>query len=126
MTNRTAEPTSKTKVTLWTDGGWTRWTCHFATCDQVIAYVKRRNEGLDVLDRSRVNVDPIVFDSQVNWPEDIVVTTFPEVGPFTPDQLRLLDYLCPTCHHGMSAELCMDPVGDNHWGSMADEMARGW
>jgi hypothetical protein len=35
--------------------------------------------------------------------------------------------LYPQCHHGMSADLCMDPYGDNHFGTREQEMAReGW
>jgi len=119
----TAEPRANTTVVLWKDGGWTRWTAHFADADQVIAYLDRRNAGLDVLDRNRVNVDPIYFDGQANWPEDIVVETFPPAGPLTPSQLRLLDYLNPTCEHGMSAVLCMGPM---HYPSREQEMAMGW
>jgi hypothetical protein len=122
----TTEPRAKTTVELWKDGGWTRWTAHFADADQALAYIARRNEGLDVLDRERVNIDPLFFDPQLNWAGDVVVETFPPAGPLTPSQLRLMDYLNPTCHHGMSADLCMDPYGDNHWGTMDQEMARGW
>ena len=119
----TTEPASKTTVTLWKDGGWTRWTAHFATADQAIAYVERRNAGVDVLDHARVNLEEVVFDSQVNWPEDIVATTFPATGPLTPDQLRLMSYLYPQCEHGMSADLCMGP---GHFMSREQEMAMGW
>lgn len=123
MTNRTAEPKAQTAVTLWKDGGWTRWTARFADADQVVAYVERRNEGLDVLDRERVNIDPLYFDPQVNWPEDVVVETFPPAGPWTPSQLRLMDYLFPQCEHQMSAELCMGP---DHFMSADQERAMGW
>src|SRR6185312_12770085 len=122
----TAEPRAKTTVELWKDGGWTRWTAQFADADQVIAYLDRRNAGLDVLDRNRVNVDPIYFDGQNVWPEEVVVETFPPTGPLTPSQLRLMAYLFPQCHHGMDASLCMDPYGDNHFGSLEQEMAMGW
>ena len=126
MTTITAEPTSKTTVELWKDGGWTRWVAHFATADQAIAYVQGRNEGVDVLDRSRVNIDPMIRDDR-DWIGDPkIVTTFPEAGPLTPDQIRLMEYLFPQCHHGMDATLCMDPYGPNHWGTMEQEMARGW
>lgn len=30
-----------------------------------------------------------------------------------------------TCHHGMSADLCMDPVGPHHFGTREWEMANG-
>jgi hypothetical protein len=29
----------------------------------------------------------------------------------------------PICHHGMSASLCMDPVGEHHFGTREWEMA---
>jgi hypothetical protein len=34
----------------------------------------------------------------------------------------LLMELYPTCHHGMDAQMCMDPVGDNHWGTCEQEL----
>lgn len=44
-------------------------------------------------------------------------TTFPE----------LADTLYPTCHHGLSADLCMDPYGPHHYGTREWEMANeGW
>lgn len=119
----TAEPKAKTTVTFWKHGGWTRWTAHFADADQVLAYLDRRNAGLDVLDRERVNVEELIVEDELTGRE--VSGTFIG-GPLTPSQLRLYDHLYPTCHHGMDATMCMDPYGDNHWGTMEQEMARGW
>lgn len=39
------------------------------------------------------------------------------------DALALYDHMHPACHHGLSAELCMDPVGQNHWGTIEQELA---
>jgi len=48
-----------------------------------------------------------------------------EVSPVPETWTRTLDVLYPTCHHGLSADLCMDPVGDHHWGTREWEMAQG-
>lgn len=34
--------------------------------------------------------------------------------------------LYPTCEHGMSLSLCMDPYGDAHFGTREQELAQGW
>jgi len=34
--------------------------------------------------------------------------------------------LHPQCHHGLSADLCMDPIGEHHFGTREWEMAQGW
>ena len=117
----TTEPRAKTAVSLWKDGGWTRWNVTFADADQVLAYLERRNAGLDVLDRERVNVEELISEDELTGRE--VSRTFPEYGPLTPSQLRLLEYLYPHCHHGMDATMCMDPYGPNHWGTMEQELA---
>lgn len=39
---------------------------------------------------------------------------------------RMEEMLFPTCHHGLALELCMDPVGQNHFGTLAQEQAMGW
>lgn len=39
---------------------------------------------------------------------------------------RLDEVLHPQCHHGMSLHLCMDPYGENHFGSREQEIAMGW
>lgn len=38
---------------------------------------------------------------------DIDVEAFP----------RIVEAIWPVCHHGMSADLCMDPVGPHHFGT---------
>lgn len=40
-------------------------------------------------------------------------TTFP----------RMAAKVNPICHHGMSANLCMDPIGEHHFGTREWEMA---
>jgi hypothetical protein len=39
---------------------------------------------------------------------------------------RMADALHPQCHHGMDASLCMDPYGQNHFGTREHELANGW
>lgn len=39
---------------------------------------------------------------------------------------RLYDALYPQCHHGLGLDLCMDPYGDNHFGTREQELAAGW
>lgn len=36
---------------------------------------------------------------------------------------NLYEYFNPKCHHGLDADLCMDPYGENHFGTMIQEMA---
>lgn len=54
---------------------------------------------------------------------------------FTEEHLAPFDYetfpamaarLHPHCHHGMALDLCMDPVGEHHFGTLEQEMANGW
>jgi hypothetical protein len=51
------------------------------------------------------------------------------------DQPHLIDselypalwaYLNPICHHGLSEHLCMDPIGEHHFGTREWAMAQGW
>jgi hypothetical protein len=39
---------------------------------------------------------------------------------------QVADKLYPTCHHGMDANGCMDPLGEHHFGTREWEMAQGW
>jgi len=46
--------------------------------------------------------------------------------PFSYDAFpRVADALHPTCHHGLSLDLCMDPYGDAHFGTREQELANG-
>lgn len=53
-----------------------------------------------------------------------------ESDPVPNEYGKVLDVLYPTCHHGMSASLCMDPVGPHHYGTYEQErqdaLAGGW
>lgn len=55
---------------------------------------------------------------------------FNEAGdaPFSYETFpELATTLYPQCHHGMSAELCMDPYGEHHFGTCEQERAQfGW
>lgn len=55
----------------------------------------------------------IYFDSATHRPWS--ASTFP----------ALHDALHPTCHHGLAADLCMDPYGDYHFGTRDQELASG-
>lgn len=47
--------------------------------------------------------------------------------PFSYDAFpRMADALHPLCHHTMSLNLCMDPIGPNHFGTREQELANGW
>lgn len=46
-----------------------------------------------------------------------------EGGSVSADWHELLDFLYPTCEHGLSADLCEGP---NHYMSAAQEQAMGW
>lgn len=48
----------------------------------------------------------------------------PADAPFSGRAYPELDAaLYPLCHHGLSADLCMDPIGDHHYGTREWEMA---
>lgn len=58
----------------------------------------------------------IVFEPAREQPDLIDPERFP----------RLYRRMNPICHHGMSADLCMDPIGEHHWGTREWEMAQPW
>lgn len=39
---------------------------------------------------------------------------------------RMAAKVHPICHHGMSEDLCMDPIGEYHFGTREQEMAYSW
>lgn len=44
--------------------------------------------------------------------------------PFSYEAFPLMaEALHPTCHHGLSLQLCMDPYGDAHFGTREQELA---
>lgn len=45
-----------------------------------------------------------------------------EFEPGDPDEARLFDLLFPQCHHGLSLDLCMDPFGPHHFGTIEQEL----
>jgi hypothetical protein len=49
-----------------------------------------------------------------------------EDAPVAPKFAIVLRHLYPTCHHGLSLDLCMDAYGDNHFGTREQEMANTW
>lgn len=48
----------------------------------------------------------------------------PNYWPALSDALAAVLY--PRCHHGLDATACMDPIGEHHFGTLAQEMANGW
>jgi hypothetical protein len=49
--------------------------------------------------------------------------TIPEHLPLHARFGDLWDVQHPQCHHGMAADLCMDPYGDAHFGTREQEMS---
>ena len=86
------------KLAVRTQGGWHRFTAVFSTEAQAIGYASART--------STHIIDEI------------------EDAPIDPKHAALLDYLYPTCHHGLSLSLCGDPYGPHHFGTYEDERAR--
>ena len=80
------------------------YVAEFASGDQAVAFIER-NSGNHAF--SEIEDQPVA----------------PPVGPVTPDIIRLLDALYPTCEHGMSLALCCGP---DHFPSAAQERAMGW
>ena len=98
---------AQVKMEIVKDGGWKLIPVVFASARQAIEWMDSH-------------------DAMATWlheTEDRQITEPGRIGPFTADELELHERLYPTCHHGMSAELCMDPVGDNHWGTIEQELA---
>lgn len=87
-----------TKLEVSTQGGYHRFTVSFSTEAQALAYVGAR--------RKTHNVYEI------------------ESSPIPSDWTKLISLLYPTCHHGMSLDLCGDPVGPHHFGTYEDERRR--
>lgn len=46
------------------------------------------------------------------------------VGDFPEDWTTLDRVLFPTCHHGLSLAMCLDPIGDHHFGTAEWEKAQ--
>jgi len=53
-------------------------------------------------------------------------TEAPEAPNHLPAFPGLAAKLYPTCHHGLALDLCMDPYGENHFGTREQELAQGW
>jgi hypothetical protein len=79
------------KMNVGTQGGYHHFTVSFHTEDQALAFVGPR--------LSTHNFDQI------------------DGHPIPEGWDRLNDLLYPVCHHGLSAQMCMDPVGDHHFGT---------
>lgn len=94
-----------TKVTLecWTQGGYHRFPVTFYG-------PKAEANALAYIDR-KVAAGDFGYDEDQDQPVDY--DTMPD----------LYAKIYPTCHHGMDAHLCMDPIGQNHWGTREQEMA---
>jgi hypothetical protein len=104
-----------TEITLlaWKHGGWTKWMVTFSSITQALDYIGRKQAA---------NAEhPLEFHEHYSFDEleDHPIVPF---GPLEPAMLKLLEILRPTCHHGLSLTICMDPYGDNHWGTREQEM----
>lgn len=120
----TAEPATVITLDAAYDGGWSPFVIT-GTADQILAYVSRVNaewkRGLRG-SAGYINLDERVDDGITIGgllTDSTVVPTF-AFGPLTPGDYRLLDYLYPTCEHGMSATSCYGP---DHFMSREQEMA---
>jgi hypothetical protein len=82
-----------------------QYSATFVSDDVAAQFVSRK--------RNQVNVAFVAETAAID----------PEVAPVPETWTKTLDVLYPTCHHGLSAELCMDPYGDNHWGTIEQELA---
>lgn len=86
------------KLEVRTDGGYHSFTASFSTEDQALAYVARKGS----------------------------VASFSEIEstPIPEENTKLIAMMYPTCHHGMSESLCMDPYGPHHFGTREWEMSQ--
>jgi hypothetical protein len=97
---QTGEPTSPATLVIIKDGGWTRFLATFASGDQAITWLEaKRAESMAATGTIYSGI----------WGEEDEAYPLAPVGPVTPDQERLLDYLYPRCEHGMDAQSCMGP-----------------
>lgn len=84
------------KLDVATQGGYHHFTVKFATEAQAIKYIVDHASDRNV---TEIEDEPVDLDR------------FPELNKV----------LYPTCHHGLSAQMCMDPIGDCHFGTYEQE-----
>lgn len=90
------------KLDVTTQGGYHHFTVSFATEDQAVAYIAEHAADRNVRELEDEPVDLDLYPA-------------------------LNDALYPTCHHGLSLQMCMDPIGDAHFGTYEQErMAAGY
>ena len=89
-----------------TRGGWHRYPVTFSTPYQALEFMSRKAATTTLIETSEHQIVPAG-----------------RIGPLTVGELALLDALYPSCHHGLSLELCMDPYGEHHWGTREQELA---
>lgn len=103
-------------LTFVAQGGWVQCAVTFPSAEVALATLKRWHAE---------DIAAGHGYSQVWAQEDEDSQVYPSdrIGPVSKGEFDLLDYLYPTCHHGMDLQLCMDPYGPHHWGTMEQELA---
>jgi hypothetical protein len=89
------------KLDVATEGGWHHFTVGFSTEAQAVKYIQ---------DHISTHIVSEIEDEPVD------LSLYPALN----------DALYPQCHHHMSASMCMDPYGENHFGTREQELQQGW
>jgi hypothetical protein len=114
MSSTVTEPTTRVALEIHICDQRRSYTAEFADGDQAVAFMKRKADEAHAAGYTYGNYN-------ITEMEDRPVA--PMSGPVTPDVIRLLAELYPTCEHGMSLELCCGP---DHFMSAEQERAMGW
>jgi hypothetical protein len=109
-----AEPVTRVALEVHICDQRRSYTARFDSGDLAVAFMRRKVDEAHTAGYAYGNYS-------INEMEDQPVA--PVIGPVTPDVLRLLAELYPTCEHGMSLELCSGP---EHFLSAEQERAMGW
>lgn len=86
------------KLDVTGEDGSHHYTVSFYTEDQALAYITPK-------------IKTHCFDQRAECPIPM-------------DWARVHGLLYPTCHHGLSLQMCMDPVGEHHFGTADWERAQ--
>ena len=119
-----SERNAQIRIGAWRHGGWTRWTVTFANPEQLLAYIERklafnRAEGNEWNFNSHFSFEELEDEENEYGHRIRPLVPF---GPIEETILKVLEILYPQCHHGMDASLCMDPYGENHFGTREQEL----
>jgi hypothetical protein len=107
---------AQVRLGLVAQGGWQRCDIAFPNAAVALATLRRWRAEDEAAGHPYSQVWAEETEELQVYPKD-------RVGPLTEDEIALLDFLYPSCEHGLSADLCMGP---NHYPTADQERAMGW